>query len=74
MQIVLTYYDKRKSALTIDRRDALKQLIKDVQSGARNFRRRVLGLPAAALDDGPKFRAIGIGDLIISAAGGGKIE
>jgi len=37
MEIVRTYADKGKSGLTFDRRDALKQLIGDVQSGNTDF-------------------------------------
>jgi DNA invertase Pin-like site-specific DNA recombinase len=37
MEIVLTYYDPGISGLHIDGRDALKQLIEDVQSQSRSF-------------------------------------
>jgi DNA invertase Pin-like site-specific DNA recombinase len=37
MEIVLTYADEGKSGLTFERRDALKQLIDDVQSGNADF-------------------------------------
>jgi DNA invertase Pin-like site-specific DNA recombinase len=38
MRIVRTYADEGVSGLTFDRRDALQQLIKDVQSGAADFK------------------------------------
>jgi DNA invertase Pin-like site-specific DNA recombinase len=38
MAIVRTYVDEGKSGLNIVRRDALKQLIEDVQSGAADFK------------------------------------
>jgi DNA invertase Pin-like site-specific DNA recombinase len=38
MKIVQTYADKGKSGLTLDRRDALKRLIDDVQSERANFK------------------------------------
>jgi DNA invertase Pin-like site-specific DNA recombinase len=38
MKIVRTYADEGKSGLSLDRRDALKQLIEDVQSGKADFR------------------------------------
>jgi DNA invertase Pin-like site-specific DNA recombinase len=38
MQIVRTYVDDGISGLTFERRDALQQLIKDVQSGDANFK------------------------------------
>lgn len=37
MEIVRTYADKGRSGLRLDGRDALKQLIDDVQSGAADF-------------------------------------
>jgi DNA invertase Pin-like site-specific DNA recombinase len=37
MSIIRTYTDAGKSGLTIDGRDALKQLIKDVESGGADF-------------------------------------
>lgn len=37
-EIVKTYADAGKSGLRIEGRDALKQLIKDVQDGQTNFR------------------------------------
>jgi DNA invertase Pin-like site-specific DNA recombinase len=38
MAIVRTYADKGKSGLSFDRRDALKKLIEDVQSGETDFK------------------------------------
>jgi DNA invertase Pin-like site-specific DNA recombinase len=38
MTIVRTYSDEARSGLVIDRRDALKQLIEDVQTGNVNFK------------------------------------
>ena len=37
LEIVLTYYDRGRSGLTIERREALKQLICDVESGSAVF-------------------------------------
>ena len=44
--LVRTYEDSGKSGLRLDGRDALKQLIDDVRSGAADFR-AILVLPAA---------------------------
>jgi DNA invertase Pin-like site-specific DNA recombinase len=38
MEIVRTYADEGKSGLSLDRRDALKKLIEDVQSGIADFK------------------------------------
>jgi DNA invertase Pin-like site-specific DNA recombinase len=38
MTVVRTYSDEARSGLVIDRRDALKQLIEDVESGNVNFK------------------------------------
>src|SRR5579864_4206372 len=38
MVIVRTYSDEARSGLVIDRRDALKQLIEDVETGAADFK------------------------------------
>jgi DNA invertase Pin-like site-specific DNA recombinase len=43
MVIVRTYADAGKSGLRIDGRDALKQLIQDVQNGAARFFSSLLG-------------------------------
>src|SRR4051794_17074716 len=37
MEIVRTYADSGKSGLRLDGRDALKQLLADVESGAKDF-------------------------------------